>query len=159
MGNTNYLELSWSTSRGRDTYGYNICRLDDTGSIGTPRFRTLGGGYDMIGTVFGQWLQWKYQDRLLALADRAAAVSDDSGYHSKGDDHASWHDKGNGLLYGMTYHTKTGKDRYVSLDGACGIDSMRLIADQIGLSVQSAVNRRGNVNGYIVTDKALADIQ
>lgn len=60
------LTLTWSISRGRDTYGYNICRLDDpqTGK----RYRCNGGGYDMTGTVFGMWLMDVHQDRLSALA-------------------------------------------------------------------------------------------
>lgn len=45
MKNIKRLALSWSVSRGRDTYGYNICRLDDT-STG-ERFKCMGGGYDM----------------------------------------------------------------------------------------------------------------
>lgn len=66
------LALSWSVSRGRDTYGYNICRLDDT-STG-DRFKCMGGGYDMQGTVFGEWLAANYQPELLALKDRASYV-------------------------------------------------------------------------------------
>lgn len=44
------LDLTWSTSKARDTYGYNITRLDD--SISGKRYKTCGGGYDMIGTVW-----------------------------------------------------------------------------------------------------------
>lgn len=68
---TTYLDLSWSTSRGRDTYGWNICRLDDT-STG-KRYRCNGGGYDMAGTVFADWMQATYQQELRAISDRAHA--------------------------------------------------------------------------------------
>jgi hypothetical protein len=35
-----YLAISWAISRGRDTYGYNICRLDDT--LIDVRYRCMG---------------------------------------------------------------------------------------------------------------------
>lgn len=41
MQDTNYLSLSWSISRGRDTYGYNIARLDDHAT--GKRYRCSGG--------------------------------------------------------------------------------------------------------------------
>ena len=61
----NHLSISWSISRGRDTYGYNICRLDSRQS--GSRYRCSGGGYDMIGTVFGNWLEAEYQRELVEL--------------------------------------------------------------------------------------------
>lgn len=66
-----YLTLSWSISRGRGTYGGNICRLDDTTT--DKRYRCSGGGYDMTGTVLGDWLTDVYQSELQALAPRAGA--------------------------------------------------------------------------------------
>jgi hypothetical protein len=53
--NSTHLNISWSVSRGQDTYGYNICRLDDTRT--GKRYHLNGGGYDMIGTVLGDWLE------------------------------------------------------------------------------------------------------
>lgn len=65
MTTTHVLRLKWTTSRGQDTYGWNICTLVDetTGQ----RYRTTGGGYDMAGAVFGDWLQETAQARLRAL--------------------------------------------------------------------------------------------
>jgi len=61
---TEYLELKWTISRARDTYGYNVVTLrDESGN----RFRANGGGYDMVGTVFGQWLMAAHGDKLTAL--------------------------------------------------------------------------------------------
>ena len=64
------LTLSWSTSKGRDTYGYNICRLDSK----TARYKCMGGGYDMIGDTLGQFLQAEFQDRLQVISERAGSV-------------------------------------------------------------------------------------
>ena len=140
--NINHLAISWSVSRGQDTYGYNICRLDDRSS--GKRFRTCGGGYDMIGTVFGDWLQDTYQSRLLDLVKELMKEPDlFSDYGSTGWIQFKY-------LYGMTYRPNTGK---VSLDGACGIESMRRIAEALGLELQWEGNRKGHTIGYFVEDK------
>ena len=122
----NHLSLSWSVSKGANTYGYNICRLDDRNN--GKRFRTIGGGYDMIGTVFGEWLETYYQKELLKIKD--------------------------GGFYGMTY--RADKNR-VSLDGACGIESMIRIAEAIGLEVErdyiTKGRRRGETIGWFVQTK------
>lgn len=58
------LRVRWGTSRGRDTYGYTTCSLSEDGKRITA---CNGGGYDMRGTVFGNWLTYAYTDRLLKL--------------------------------------------------------------------------------------------
>lgn len=140
----NKLTLSWSVSKGVSTYGYNICRLDDRNN--DHRFRTIGGGYDMIGTVFGEWLETYYQKDLMEIKDRANMVRTVEG---------KWlgmlaSDK----LYGMTYHTN---DNKVTLDGACGLDSMMRIAEAIGLEVErdyiAKGRRRGETIGWFVSMK------
>ena len=127
------LDLSWSTSRGQDTYGYNICRLDDS----RKRYRCMGGGYDMIGTVFGDWLADMYAPEITALFDTRASV--DAEYAVKG--YRKIPD-----LYGVTM-SPDGKVHY---DGACGIESMIRIAEAIGLQVQQTYSRKGRTTGFIV---------
>lgn len=138
----NHLVLSWSISKGRDTYGYNICRLDDRNN--DKRFRCMGGGYDMIGTVFGQWLQANYQEQLQAVKARAHYISDENGTVSN---------PRTDSLYGMRWT----KDNNVSLDGACGIESMIRIAEAIGLEVErdyiAKGRRRGETIGWFVQMK------
>lgn len=58
------LEFKWSVSRGRDTYGYNICTLY---ADGERVARCNGGGYDMQGTVLGHFLARHFAERLLRL--------------------------------------------------------------------------------------------
>lgn len=58
------LEFKWTVSRGRDTYGYNICTLY---TDGVKVARCNGGGYDMKGTCLGNFIAHAYADRLLAL--------------------------------------------------------------------------------------------
>lgn len=140
---TTYLALSWSVSRGAETYGYNICRLDDTSS--DKRYKCMGGGYDMTGTVFGDWLQEVYQERLKKMADRAR------GYWDK-ETLSQGNLSGGDKLCGMTAYMKSGELEKVSLDGACGIESMVRVAEAIGLEVQRTYNRKGHTTGFIVTE-------
>lgn len=138
---TTYLRVTWSTSRARDTYGYNIVSVVDetTGK----RFRAMGGGYDMTGSAFGEWLQTTHQDRLTDIAARA---------------HMTWTNKGEGPwshvssergLYGMSYYTHDGR---VVLDGACGLSAMERIAEEVGLKVKHTVNASGHTTGLIIED-------
>lgn len=114
------LRLKWTTSRGRDTYGWNIVTLTDetTGR----KYRANGGGYDMTGTVFASWLLDVARVELLALP---ADVE----------------------FYGLRRHAGGG----LSLDGACGLESMLTIARAIGADVTRTHDRKGNTTGWIVT--------
>lgn len=138
--NIHHLVISWSVSRGRDTYGYNICRLDDrkTGK----RYRTCGGGYDMIGTVFGDWLADLHQEKLQALFKNNP--SEDCGYTVPGYRKIP-------SLYGLTLSPKG----IAFCDGACGISSMIKIAEAIGLEVQWEGNKKGHTVGYYVCEKTV----
>lgn len=133
-----HLVISWSISRGRDTYGYNICRLNSRAS--GRRYRTCGGGYDMIGTVFGDWLESEFQAELVEL--------------SKGLELELYGDGKTGIrvptrkagLYGFFVNPNGS----VTLDGGCGITSMKQIAEAIGLEVQWEGNKKGHTIGYYV---------
>lgn len=58
------LEFKWGVSRGRDTYGYNICSL----YVGGKKVSSCnGGGYDMKGTAFGDWIEKQFQSELKKL--------------------------------------------------------------------------------------------
>lgn len=138
------LILSWSVSRGRNTYGYNICRLDD--AITGRRFRTSGGGYDMIGTVVGAWLEAEHQAALRAIAHRAGSwYSEAEGYKSHRTPDNRNPDPA--YLYGMTRYEDTGK---VGIDGACGLRTVCDIAEAIGIDLDSFHDRKGNTLGFTV---------
>ena len=141
-----YLNLSWAISRGRETYGCNICRLDDSET--GKRYRCSGGGYDMTGTVLGNWLADVYQSELRTLAPRAGA------WYSKANGYRTNPDRVNGL-YGLSINEDTGK---ASIDGACGIRSVERIAEALGIGFRATVNRRGHATGYMVTDRTPSDI-
>jgi len=133
------LKISWGVSKGRDIYGYNICRLDDEAT--GKRYRCNGGGYDMIGTVFGQWLAENFQPELLAIKDQAHRVWDDL----KGEK-SIFREKS---LYGMAHIIGKNSEK-ISLDGGCGISSMITIAQNIGLEVNYMPSKKGPTVGFYV---------
>ena len=124
-----YLKIKWTVSRARDTYGYNICTLTDTRG---RKSRCNGGGYDMVGTVLGDYLGAWYQDELLAIKDKAASTYDKiTGKTIR---------NGSGL-YGLTHITINGETSYLSIDGACGTESVLKIARAAGIELREDVTR------------------
>lgn len=59
------ITIKWGTSRGRDTYGYTTATLYDT--KGCRSGGCNGGGYDMRGTVIGNWIASTFADELRKL--------------------------------------------------------------------------------------------
>ena len=60
------LKFKYTTSRGRDSYGYNICSLWVDGE---KTASTCGGGYDMKGKALGNWIARKFQNELLKFKE------------------------------------------------------------------------------------------
>lgn len=61
------LDFRWGVSRGRETYGYNICTLY---ADGVRVSSCDGGGYDMTGTSLGNYIASRFRDRLLRLKEK-----------------------------------------------------------------------------------------
>lgn len=127
------LEMSWSVSRGRDTYGYNICRLDDSNT--GKRYRCSGGGYDMQGTVFAQYLVDVWQNELQEFfkanqKDLIPAYTNRLKLEK---------------YYGAFYDGAS-----VTLDGACGLSCMINIAEAIGLEVHRTSNKKWHLAGFYI---------
>ena len=137
------LLISWGTSRGQDTYGYNICRLDDNQT--GRRFKCMGGGYDMTGTVFGDWLESEYQQELRELVSTLELQP----YGSTGTGTRVVKESLNPSFYGLFVRA----DGSVYLDGGCGISSMQRIANAIGFDIQWIGNRKGHTIGYTLTQR------
>lgn len=142
MTDATYLQIKWTTSRGAETYGWNVVTLTDTAT--GKRYRANGGGYDMQGTVFADWLQDTHQDELRKIATQAhttwQAVADGPWSHETNRDG----------LYGMAFYAHDGR---VVLDGACGLSSIERVADAIGLDVRHTVSSRGHLIGFQVTTR------
>jgi hypothetical protein len=103
----------------------------------------------MVGTVLADWAVATHQDRLVKLAgDAYATVRPGEGYRTRGDDTR-------GTFYGMAaYYGESGELERVSIDGACGVESVLRILRAAGLEltrtyVPRGVNR-GNTTGWVV---------
>ena len=141
------LEFRWTVSRGRDTYGYNICSL---WIDGVKVASCNGGGYDMQGTVLGEWLHRYFPYKLKTLPTNYGSGDDNKGFY--------------GLSFYTTVHQEGGYKRHhkyeqgdtMTLDGACGIESMKKIAEAIGIKLKYVM---GNKNLTVYTAEWADDEQ
>jgi hypothetical protein len=130
-----YLAVRYSTSRGRDTFGYNVVTVTDQET--RKRFSCNGGGYDMLGTSLAEWMVATYQGRLRTISDRAHMTYDTE--HNN-----TCNAEG---LYGMYAYA----DGRVRVDGACGESSVQRIAKAIGLHLVRTWDLKGHTTGYVVS--------
>lgn len=142
MRNTLSLDFKWTISRGRDTYGYNICSLLVDGY---KKASCIGGGYDMQGTSFANWLNDEYQDRLLQLFDPEITDMKQGGECRAYDtEKGKVFHRGTERFYGVSiYYNCFKSDKikgdgnvWISLDGACGMNSIDNIAKAIGIRLE-----------------------
>lgn len=117
------LRIRWGVSRGRDTYGYNICTLFVNG---VKVASCNGGGYDMVGTVLGEWMMETFQQRLTQLSRKFYGLRfvrpdrKDSGTEVPDKDHT-----------------------IAVLDGACGDSCMREVLKAIGGQYEEVKGSKG----------------
>lgn len=119
--------LQWkvTTSRGQNTYGYNIVSLYING---VKEFSTNGGGYDMHGTVLAQYVKAKFADRLKNLASNRGSLDDGTGYYGLTFTHVDKEKK-------VQYLKKYEDGAKIWLDGACGWNAIASIMHAIGLQM------------------------
>lgn len=155
------LEFKWTVSRGRNTYGYNICSLYENGYKQTS---CNGGGYDMQGTCLGNWITKNYSKELLKLTIPFYGLS----YHNPN------FDPGKIIIEGKTIEQREndgdslGLERYQAfyhasspiptelhvipiINGACGLDQVRTILKAIGYKL-THMKETSNCSTYILED-------
>jgi len=140
MQNIKALRIKYTISRGRDTYGYNLVTLYVDGK---KHNRTCGGGYDMTGTVLGEYLTQEYPDRLKELPANYGSLDTKDGF------------------YGLGFYSKTENKRHntyqdgdsVYVDGACGQNAVKEITKAIGLDLEYSHGfSTKDVTAYYLTD-------
>ncbi len=114
------LVIKWTISKARDSQGYNVVTLHSEYS----KYRAMGGGYDMLGTVFGQWLWNNYKDRIIETIK------------SRKNEFYGFNELSNGTCY---------------IDGACGLDCMLKIAKEVGLKVNRLFHK-GETTNFLVEE-------
>lgn len=123
------LEIVWTVSRAKDTEGHNICTLIDY----KQKYKTCGGGYDMTGTVFAQWLQANHMDRIKELLKPID-------YDKEGNERE-------GCFYG--FFTKGGS---YWLDGGCGINAMISLAEKIGFKIETCYKNKVGITNILIDE-------
>lgn len=118
---TDALEFKRTTSRGVNTFGYGIVSLYVNGK---KEFSTCGGGYDMKGTVFADYIKRYHLPRLLDKKGNSGSLDDGTGYYGlgffspKGERHKEY---------------KDGDSIY--LEGGCGFESIVRIAEACDITI------------------------
>lgn len=141
------LRFKWTVSKGRNTYGYNICSLIVDGSKVAS---CNGGGYDMKGTVLADYIEQNFQDRLLAIKEQAARIGRLSRPGGKGKHEYDYTNNESGLYGMLTVIDEAGAQAHVSIDGACGLSSVEKIAKAAGITLTSAKVDKDEY-GYFLT--------
>ena len=125
------VQIKHSISRGRDTYGYNII----TAVCNGKSYRTLGGGYDMIGTVLGVWFDTEHQGDLTALVTTL-----------KLEHYVGTIKRPAGTFYGLFIRG----DNSVYIDGGCGISCVLDIIRACGYKTQTSRDRKGRIESFLM---------
>ena len=141
------LTVAHGTSRGRDTYGYGIVTLHDY--ISGKKFKTIGGGYDMHGTVLGEWFEDCLKTNTFLRQAFAKGVK------------KALKEYPNERLYGMNMKTRKGKDGWIKarlikeilnqefhLDGGCGSRCIEEFITMAGLKLKSNYIRATRKGAY-----------
>ena len=176
--NTIHLEYRWTVSRGRDTYGYNICSLYANGSKVAS---CNGGGYDMQGVCLGNYIARNYAPRLLqkikkpfygltfhdptfdpgkAIVGEGCTDRTLSG-NSKGRTVEEREAAGDSMgleryqaFYNASSATPTKTHTVPRLDGACSKECMQRVGEAIGLTFQYVppTGRQSRIATYLMLD-------
>ena len=118
------LDFKWTTSRGRNTYGYSICTLRDKRE--NKISSTCGGGYDMKGTCLGDFINIYFYDEIRKL--------------NSADFYGLTH-------YGKKYrHLKNASKHGKShVDGGCGFSTMEKILNKIGFKLSFVLENNNQI--------------
>lgn len=148
------LSFKWTVSKGRDTYGYNICTLK---ADGKKVAQCNGGGYDMKGTCLGNLVAYHFKDELLKFKTEFYGLT----FHNPN------YDPGSKIIEGQTVEEREkegkslGLERYQSfysassklptklhtiplINGACGFSSVEAILKEMGYTLKYIDNEGDN---------------
>ena len=167
------LEFKWSVSRGRDSYGYNICSLWIHGKKVSS---TCGGGYDMKGTALGNWIQKEFQKELNNLEipmsirngeeiqeyygltfhdpnfDPGKVIVNNETIEEREKENKSLGLERYQAFYSASSRVPTKNHNVALLNGACGFSSMEKILNAIGYTLKYITENSKNTV-YLLEEK------
>lgn len=134
-----FCELKVS-NRGYKGYNGLYVRLYVNGVLGGS---AGGGGYDMAGTCFGEWLNTNFVDKLNKLADKEIK-------EMKGND-KEYNDTGAGI-YGLIVSKDESGEVKARASGGTGKEQMFKIIEALGGKAEQVRNKKGDwLAKYIIT--------
>ena len=157
------LEFKWTVSRGRNTYGYNICTLYANGKKVS---KCNGGGYDMEGVCLAMFISLKFAGKFRTVSkpikglrfidpsyDPLVEISEGSTIGER---------KKNGMSLGLEEYQAI--HRHMSdmpdekhtipyIDGAAGFNEVRKILLHFDLKIERKEKNSINTNSYILSIK------
>ena len=116
------------TFRYSDGVNGNIVKVVDKRGDRIKGVGCTGGGYDMTGTCLGQFMEQCFPEQIKRLDSRE--------FYGVG----HWNTKTKRRQYRSSENTRT------TLDGACGMSSMRDILRKIGFKLEYINETRGKVD-------------
>ena len=123
------IQFKSGTSRGRDSYGYNIVSLYvDCIKVAM----TVGVGYDMRGTVLGQWLTKNFQDKLRKLPANYGSLDNNEGFYGL----CHYHRLPHGFEQVHKVTKENANNTQTCVDGMCGRSAVYRIMAKIGVKVK-----------------------
>ena len=126
-----WLDENWRygvlTFRYSDGVNGNIVKVVDKRGDIIQGVRCTGGGYDMTGTCLGKFMEQSFPEQIKRLDSREFY-----GLHH-------WNTKTKRRQHRSSENTRT------TLDGACGMSSMRDILRKIGFKLEYVNETRGKV--------------
>jgi len=127
-----WLDENWRygvlTFRYSDGVNGNIVKVVDKRGDIIKGVRCTGGGYDMTGTCLGEFIEQCFPEQIKRLDSRE--------FYGVG----HWNTKTKRRQYRSSENTRS------TLDGACGMSSMRDILRKIGFKLEYINETRGKVD-------------
>jgi len=134
------LKFKWTTSKARDSYGYNICTLFVNNE---RRTRCNGGGYDMQGTCLGNWIARQFEKKLLEFKKDFYGLTFHDPDWKPSEEIIEREEQGKSLgleryqdFYKQSSKLSTKKHTIPQIDGACGFSSVSNILNHIGHKIR-----------------------
>ena len=137
-----WLDENWRygvlTFRYSDGVNGNIVKVVDKRGDIIKGVRCTGGGYDMTGTCLGQFIEQNFPNEIRRLDPR----------EFYGIKHYNMGSVRGGRFYRPRerYQVRQSKNTRTIIDGACGMESMRKILEQIGFKLEYVHETRGRVD-------------
>ena len=149
-----YATEIWTLSKGKDTYGYNICTIKDTTT--GKKGQCNGGGYDMAGTSLASLLvALELNEYLLKILDpTTCSYFSDSMTETFINNEPAGHSYPSNVAYGTYYRIDKKGNHSVTVDGATGLTNVIDIYAKAGVWITPTYDKKKNIRqrvGYFIS--------